>query len=320
MVSTSAPDDGAEHRGHAAEHHHDHQLDRVQERRLGRRDEAGVVRHQRAGHRGEHRRDHEHAQLVARGVDAQRLRRGLASRAARAARGRRGDSIRLSASHTAQQQRATDHPVPGALALQRPAGHDQRRHRHAVGPAGDLVLGGQHDRDDDAQPERGHRQVVALQPQDRPPDHVGQQSRPPACWPAATPRWASRSCAAQDRRAVAAEREEAGVAEADLPGIADQQVEPDADDRVERRPGSRPRRSSCWSAAAAAPRSSAPARAARRCAAAASARSDQSYARACAPLAARARPRLDTSIRATEQASGMKNSTARMITNAIASL
>ena len=117
----------------------------------------------------------------------------------------------------------------------------------------------EHDRDDDAQAERRHRQVVALQPQVGPPDHEREQRDRRRGWPAATAQLRPAVARAQDRRAVAAEREEARMAEADLPGVADQQVQADADDRVQRRPGSRPRRSSCWPAPAAAARSTAPA-------------------------------------------------------------
>ena len=144
-----------------------------------------------------------------------------------------GDSIRFSASHTDSSS-----PAP-AIQYQTRSPRATKPNNASggtdmpSGPPVSPVLGAQHDRDDDAQAERGHRQVVTLQAQRRAADHEGQQ---PDCDAAGRQRQPGGPAVAgrQDRRAVAAEREEAGVAEADLAGVADQQVQPDADDGVQR--------------------------------------------------------------------------------------
>jgi hypothetical protein len=139
--------------------------------------------------------------------------------------------MRFSASHTAKQA-GPDHPIPDVLADDREAEKRQRRHRHPVGSAGHFVLGGDHDRYDDAEPQRCHREVVTLQAQNRSTHHEGEE------------RNASRrrsQCEQgrqavpdrQQRRAIGAHAEKAGVAEADLSGIADQQIQANAHDRVQ---------------------------------------------------------------------------------------
>ena len=204
----------------------------MHERRLGRRDEARVVRSQRAGNRREQRRDHEHAQLDACAVYAQSLRSDLgAVQGAQRTPLRRLEQVQRQP-HGEQQARAGN-AIPGRFALKDPAEQHEGCHRHAVGAAGDTVFRRQHDRDDDPQAQRGHRQRVALQAQGRAADDEGKQ----------THRRASRQqrqgggpavAAGEDRRAVAAQRKEAGVAKADLAGIADQQVQADAHDCVQR--------------------------------------------------------------------------------------
>ena len=199
---------------------------------MRRRDEPAVVRRQPAGHRGEHCRHDEDQQLVACTVDAGDLRGdfGGVHRAKRAA-DRRIDQV--GGDPHRSQQASTRQPVPCPFTLNHDAKQRQRRHLHAVRTAGEAVFGCDHDRHDDAQAQRRHREVVALESQDRTADHEGNQrdtrrrrdqrrERRPAV------------ARGEQRRAVRAQAEEAGVPEADLPGVADEQVEADADDGVQR--------------------------------------------------------------------------------------
>ena len=124
-------DDRAEHRRHAAHHHHRHQLDRVEEAGHAGRDEADVVRADRAGDAGHHRRQHEHAHLEPGGVDAGDARGdlGTVDRLQRAA-DRRIDQVQRQPGH--QQQQHGRHHVPAGFAGHRQAGQRERRHRHAI--------------------------------------------------------------------------------------------------------------------------------------------------------------------------------------------
>src|SRR5574341_508856 len=128
----------AEHRAeggrHAAEHHHGDELDRMQERGLRRRDEARVVRGQRAGEGGERGGENERRELVARRVDADRAGGDLrgVQRAPGAAARRVDEVLREPDRH--DEQHAHD-PVPGFFPRDRPAEHGHRTHGHPIGSA-----------------------------------------------------------------------------------------------------------------------------------------------------------------------------------------
>ena len=83
-------DDAAEDRAEAAEHRHGDELDRAQEARRVRRHETVEQREIRARDRRIDRRQHERDQLVARDVDAEHARSGLAVVDGAEARGRSG--------------------------------------------------------------------------------------------------------------------------------------------------------------------------------------------------------------------------------------
>jgi hypothetical protein len=106
---------------------------------------------------------------------------------------------------------STDDGVPHELALGAPAEQAEGGHRHAVRAAGQVDLLVQHDGDDDAHAQGAHRQVVALELEDRPGDREGQQADAAG---AADERRQGRPAvrAGQDRRAIGAQGEEAGVA------------------------------------------------------------------------------------------------------------
>jgi len=137
----------------------------------------------------------------------------------------------LSASHT-DRTRSAATSAYHARSPERGAEGGERRHAHPVGAAGEAVLGGDDDRDDDSQAERRHREVVAFQAQDRAADRVGERRRERG---RGGERRERRPAVArgEDRRAVGAHAEEARVAERDLAGVADQQVQADGDDRVQ---------------------------------------------------------------------------------------
>ena len=143
-----------------------------------------------------------------------------------------GLSIRLTATQRAERRRDAGDPVPGLRAARRASRTDQPRHRHAVRAAGPARLVGEHHRDEQAQAERRDRQIVALQPQDRPPDHEGEQRRQTH---AAEQRRPGRHAEMRrpDRDRIGADAEEAGMAEADLAGEAHQQVEAEHRERVD---------------------------------------------------------------------------------------
>ena len=67
----------AEQRAHAADDDHRDILDGEEQRERLDRDEAAVIGEQRAGDRGDRRRDHEGEQLVGRDIDAERFGHGL---------------------------------------------------------------------------------------------------------------------------------------------------------------------------------------------------------------------------------------------------
>ena len=73
---------------------------------------------------------------------------------------------------------------------------------------------------------------MPFQFQDRAPDQEGEQGNPRG-GRGQRGQWRPAVARRQNCRAVGPEAEEAGVAEADLPGVADQQVESDAYDRVD---------------------------------------------------------------------------------------
>ena len=130
------------------------------------------------------------------------------------------------------QQRGND-PVPLLVARQFEAEQAHRRHRHAVRPARPLRFVTQRNVDDDAQTQRRHRQIVALELEDR----AGDQRRQNAGGQRTGAHGQQRMPAEMRRqhgRRVGADAEEAGMAKADLAGKADQQVEAEDDDGVDR--------------------------------------------------------------------------------------
>ncbi|MPM66227.1 hypothetical protein SDC9_113134 [bioreactor metagenome] len=143
---------------------------------VGRADETDVVRRDAAHDAGREGRHDEDRSLVAGDVDADHLRRhfGAVQRAQGPTEGRVDQVLR---SPDGDHQQHGDHPVPLAVVADLDAEQRHRRHRHAVRAAGPLRLVAQRDVDDDAQPERRHRQVMPLQLEDRPRHQRRQQCR-----------------------------------------------------------------------------------------------------------------------------------------------
>ena len=102
------------------------------------------------------------------------------------------------------------------------------------GPPVSAVLVGQRDRDDDAEPERRHGEIVALEAQDRRAPDDRRSAPTPAALASSAAHRRPAVCADEDRRAVGAQAEERRMAEADLAGVADQQIERDRQRRVDR--------------------------------------------------------------------------------------
>jgi|GEM_PF-7063001 len=105
----------------------------------------------------------------------------------------------------------------------------KRRHDHPVGAAGELVLGVDDDGNDIAESQRRHGQVVPFQPQDRPGDGESEQTDEDGTKQHGQKRRPTEK-RREDRRGIGAESEEPGMTETDLTGVSDQQIQANADD------------------------------------------------------------------------------------------
>jgi len=143
----------------------------------------------------------------------------------------RVDQVERGPDRDRQQQR--DNPVPLLVAGQLEAEQAHRRYRHAIRPAGPLRFVAQRDADDDAETERRHRQVVALELEDRPGDQRGEDAGGDGAGAHGEQRMPA-EVRRQHGRGVGTDAEEAGVAQADLAGEADQEIQTEDDHGVDR--------------------------------------------------------------------------------------
>jgi hypothetical protein len=209
------------------ERHHGDDLDREEEIERHRADEILLVREQAAGQRGHAGREHEYLALDPRGVDAEGLRGDL--RAVHP--GARIDEVQRQQHRGEHHHR--HHRVPAQVAVDGPAEQRQSGDAgHAVGTAGPVDRLDHDDVDDDAEAERGHRQVVTLELEQRPRDQRGDHEDDRQADRHRRPRIPA-VAGRQDRRGVRAHAEERRVAERDLPGETDEQVERDGEHHVE---------------------------------------------------------------------------------------
>ena len=171
-------DDGAAGRGHAAQHHHGHELDRAQEAGLVGRQQAREVGEQRAGEARQHRRDHEHQHLVARATSTPATPAAISEPCSARKRpaDRAVDQVERQ-SHDRSRSAATSVSRPGSRATPPAEQTDSAATDMPSGPPVSATSLVQHDRDDDAEAEGRHGEIVAAQTQDRPGDGEGQQRR-----------------------------------------------------------------------------------------------------------------------------------------------
>src|SRR5450830_511152 len=155
-------DDGAEDRCHAAHHHHHHQLDRVEETGQVGGDETDVMGADAARNAGNDGRQHEHAHLEARRIDADHAGRHFRTvdRLQRAADGRI-DQVQGQPGDEHQQHGA--HQVPRFFTGDFQAGDTEGRDADAIGAARPLRFVVDDDGNDDAQAQGGHGQGMALE-------------------------------------------------------------------------------------------------------------------------------------------------------------
>ena len=126
-----------------------------------------------------------------------------------------------------------DQVIAGSVRRQCPGAEVPRRHVEAVVAAREPVEVQDRLDHDEAEGERGHRQVESLEPQARDAERqahrggaeAGRQERRRKGQPRRTDR--------QDRGRIGADRQEARVAEGELIRVARQEVQPDGDDRVD---------------------------------------------------------------------------------------
>ena len=225
-------DDGPGQRARAADDGHGDERDRGGEREQARRDEPDHAGVERAGEPRHERAHHERADLDADDVDAARLRAQLAAvqGAHRPPGPQRSDVV----GHQHGDADAAPHqPVErrGRAELDRADGRE-RDAGEPVHAAGDGLGLDERQRHEQAEAERGHGEVVALQPQARDGQDEAAESRH-----GAGGREAEQPRPVQLHGAVGAgvgaEAHEGGVPQRDLPGVAEQQREADHDQRVD---------------------------------------------------------------------------------------
>ncbi len=228
--------DRAEHRTvgrrHPAQHDHGHELDRDEEAERIGADEALLVREQAAGDGAEHRGEHEHPGLRAGGVDTHHLGRELrAVHGAQCPARPRVDDVEGEPDDGEHDGRHD--PVPVQVGLDAPAEQAQAGDpRQPVRTAGECHRLHHDDVHDDAEAERRHRQVVALEPKDGAGDQPRDQEHDRHAGQHPEPR-AQAVAGREDGGAVRAQAEEGGMTERDLARVADQQVQADCQYHVE---------------------------------------------------------------------------------------
>jgi hypothetical protein len=124
--------------------------------------------------------------------------------------------------------------IARAVGVEHPRAETRERHAQAVVAPGEPVEVRDRLRDHEAEGERGHGQVEAVEPEAR--DAEGQADEggdEPGREQGQGHRQRGRP-QGEDRRGVGPDGEEAGVAERELVGVAREQVEPDRHDRVHR--------------------------------------------------------------------------------------
>ena len=186
---------------------------------------------QRADQRGDDGGDHKDQGLYPGGVNADHRRADLGPMhgAERPAKRAVHDVLR---GPDSEQQQPGHHPVPAFLASQREAQHGEILSQDKpVRPAREPDLRLQHNGDDDADPQRRHGQIMALQFQDRSGDHERQHpdrgggdqhraERRPAIG------------AGENGRPISPQAEKPGMPQRDLAGKPDEQVQAHRRDRV----------------------------------------------------------------------------------------
>ncbi len=218
------------HRAQPADHHHQQQIDGLQDAELVGREEADLVRVQRSAQPGQRRRHGEGQRLVARQVDAHALRRDL--RVADRDEGPPGGR----AQQVEHAQRAQDggdqaHEVEGLPAAEVDAEQVRRLHVQPRVAAGNTLPAREHLLDDEAEGQRGDAQVDALDAQRRHGDHHAHRRREQR-----RRHHRQREGHAQvDQHAlrVGPGAQEGRVPDRELPGEAGQQHQPQAHHRID---------------------------------------------------------------------------------------
>ena len=227
-------EEGAVHAAQSADHHHQQQVDALDDVELVRAQEADHVRIQRAADAGQRGADREAQRLVVREVDAHALGRDLA--VADGDEGAPGGAAQQ-VQHRQRAQYRDDQAQEVELlaAVGDPAEHLRLADHLARVAAGHALPARQHLLDDEAEGQRRDAQVDALHAQRRQPDHGadgGRQRRGRRQRQRERP-----ALRRQHRLRIGAHAQEGGVADREQPGEAGQHHQPEADDAVDQDEG-----------------------------------------------------------------------------------